>query len=203
LEQAGYVFIALGAFIFIISFLGYCGTMKESRFLLGSYAFFLTLIFVLEIIVVVLFLVYRKETEMETRNILTKSIQNMYSTREQATPFTVTADFIMREGKCCGVNNYTDFAVAKKYTSNSTFPVPIACCKQIEGEKNFDAVDVACREGKFGQQYIDTGCFTKLLATLKSEMNYAIAIAVAIGLLQILGIVFTLCVYKAAYYEYK
>jgi hypothetical protein len=34
-------------------------------------------------------------------------------------------------------------------------------------------------------------------------MNIAIAIAVAVGLLQVIGIMFTICVYKAAYYDYK
>jgi len=43
----------------------------------------------------------------------------------------------------------------------------------------------------------------KLLNTLSTQMNITIIVLVAIGLLQIIGIVFSICVYKAAYYDYK
>ena len=49
IDQAGYILIALGAFIFIISFLGYCGSIKESRVLLTAYGIFLIIIFCLEV----------------------------------------------------------------------------------------------------------------------------------------------------------
>lgn len=50
IDQAGYLLIALGAFIFIISFLGYCGSIKESRVLLTAYGIFLLIIFCLQVI---------------------------------------------------------------------------------------------------------------------------------------------------------
>ena len=49
IDQAGYLLIALGAFIFIISFLGYCGSLQENRVLLTSYGLFLIIIFVLQV----------------------------------------------------------------------------------------------------------------------------------------------------------
>ena len=49
IEQAAYILIALGAFIFIISFLGYCGAIKESRVLLTAYGIFLIIIFALQV----------------------------------------------------------------------------------------------------------------------------------------------------------
>ena len=49
IDQAGYLLIALGAFIFIISFLGYCGSIKESRVLLTAYGIFLLIIFCLQV----------------------------------------------------------------------------------------------------------------------------------------------------------
>lgn len=35
ISQAAYLLIAAGAFVFVVSFLGYCGAVKESRVLLG------------------------------------------------------------------------------------------------------------------------------------------------------------------------
>ena len=53
IDQVAYILIALGAFIFIISFLGYCGSIKESRVLLTAYAIFIVIIFCLEVMVMI------------------------------------------------------------------------------------------------------------------------------------------------------
>lgn len=39
ITQSAYLLIAAGAFVFIVSFLGYCGAVKESRVLLGLVSF--------------------------------------------------------------------------------------------------------------------------------------------------------------------
>ena len=59
IEQAAYILIALGAFIFIISFLGYCGAIKESRVLLTAYGIFLIIIFALQVDLILFFSVIR------------------------------------------------------------------------------------------------------------------------------------------------
>lgn len=206
IEQLGYVLIAMGAFIFVISFLGYCGTLKESRLLLGAYAFFLTLIFILEIVLVVLVIVYRKEAEGETRNILTISVQNHYSTRERANAFTAALDFIQAEGKCCGISNFTDFRNARLFKENSTrdTQVPVSCCKLVGDPLNFSPEDASCtRSPTEGNSYLFNGCFDALMRTVTDKFNFAIIAGVIVALLQIIGIVFAICVYKAAYYDYK
>ena len=55
IEQAAYILIAIGAFILIISVLGYCGALKESRVLLTAYGIFLIIIFLLQVGFVKLF----------------------------------------------------------------------------------------------------------------------------------------------------
>ena len=49
IDNAAYILIALGAFIFILSFLGYCGSIKESRVLLTAYGIFILIIFCMEV----------------------------------------------------------------------------------------------------------------------------------------------------------
>jgi tetraspanin-18 len=206
IEQLGYVLIAMGAFIFVISFLGYCGTLKESRILLGAYAFFLTLIFILEIVLVVLVIVYRKEAEGETRKILTISVHNHYSSREQANAFTAALDFIQAEGQCCGITNSTDFKDARHFKENSTIgtEIPVSCC-HLEGDPlKFKPRDRFCTTSPTtGNSYMVKGCFDALIKTITDKFNFAIIAGVIVALLQIIGIVFSICVYKAAYYDYK
>jgi tetraspanin-18 len=49
IEQGAYILIAAGAFIFIISFLGYCGAIKESRVLLTAYGLFIIILSLLQV----------------------------------------------------------------------------------------------------------------------------------------------------------
>jgi len=194
IEQLGYVLIGLGAFIFIISFLGYCGTIKESRFLLGAYAFFLTVIFILEIVVVILYIFFRKDTETTMNKILTDSVHRFYQTEEKANPFTVTFDAIMKNGQCCGISNGTDFLQAEHFKGPEGNLVPKACCKRQD--------DRSCpRSPNADNSYFYNGCFSSFIQTISDKMNMAIIVAVILGLLQIIGIVFACCVYKASGYD--
>ena len=49
LDHSAYILVAVGGFVFIISFLGYCGSLQENRVLLTSYGLFLIIIFVLQV----------------------------------------------------------------------------------------------------------------------------------------------------------
>jgi hypothetical protein len=51
IEQGAYMLIACGAFIFVLSFLGYCGAIKESRVLLTAYGLFIIIIVLLQVII--------------------------------------------------------------------------------------------------------------------------------------------------------
>ena len=49
LDHIAYILIAIGGFIFLVSFLGYCGSLQESRVMLTSYGLFLIIIFALQV----------------------------------------------------------------------------------------------------------------------------------------------------------
>ena len=49
LDHSAYILIAIGAFIFIISFLGYFGSLQENKVLLTAYGLFLLIIFALQV----------------------------------------------------------------------------------------------------------------------------------------------------------
>ena len=49
LDHTAYILIAIGGFVFIISFLGYCGALQESRLMLTAYGLFLIIIFALQV----------------------------------------------------------------------------------------------------------------------------------------------------------
>ena len=133
LDHTAYILIAIGGFIFIISFLGYCGSLQESRVLLTSYGLFLIIIFILQIAGIICCVVYRKQADDQVRKGLKFSITNSYTTKDYRDPITLTWDLVMSNMECCGVNNYTDFLEAKRFVSASREEglgrkVPEACC---------------------------------------------------------------------------
>src|SRR5690348_6947412 len=66
-KSSGYILIALGGVVFFLSFLGYCGAIKESRCLLGFYTFLLAIILIVEVVAIVLVLaVYGPQLDKQT-----------------------------------------------------------------------------------------------------------------------------------------
>ena len=97
IEQGAYILMAMGAFIFIISFLGYCGSIKESRVLLTAYGLFIIIIVMLQIAGIVLAAIYKEQTETHTKEFFQHTIRKYYTTRDRKDAVTLSWDFIMAE----------------------------------------------------------------------------------------------------------
>ena len=97
IEQGAYILIAAGAFIFIISFLGYCGAIKESRVLLTAYGLFIIIIALLQIAAIVLAILYRSDAEDQTKKFFLHTIRKYYTHKSQRDAVTLSWDFMMAE----------------------------------------------------------------------------------------------------------
>ena len=97
IEQGAYILIAAGAFIFIISFLGYCGAIKESRVLLTAYGLFIIIIALLQIAAIVLAILYRSDAEDQTQKFFLHTIRKYYTHKSQRDAVTLSWDFMMAE----------------------------------------------------------------------------------------------------------
>ena len=97
IEQLAYILIAAGAFIFIISFLGYCGAIKESRVLLTAYGLFIIIIILLQVAAIVLAAVYKAKAETEAKKVLKHTIVEHYTHKSHRNAVTLLWDFMMAE----------------------------------------------------------------------------------------------------------
>lgn len=84
-----YILMAAGGFVFIMSMLGYCGALRESKCLLGFYGFLLIVILILEITAVSLAFVYKDRAEGEVKNFLKTTIKDYYVTSDYSHPENV------------------------------------------------------------------------------------------------------------------
>ncbi|XP_076250114.1 tetraspanin-18B-like [Rhynchophorus ferrugineus] len=195
IQQASYILVAVGAFMFIISFLGYCGAMRESRWMLTLYGILLILILALEIAAGVLAITYKSKAEEETKNILKQYISH-YNSSNMQEPLTAAWNALQVSLKCCGVDNYEDFKVAKSdltWISNG-YVIPATCCKL---DDNKTPIDMNCMKNPTeDNSYYQTGCYDELIKWIITNLNIVIITAAVLALVELLGILFAFCLTK-------
>jgi len=174
LEHAGYLLVAVGALIFVISFLGYCGALQESRVLLTAYGLFTLLMLGLQVAALTLVVVYQGPADSHSRTLLQASLGS-YSPDSPRDAVSVSWDLVMSTHQCCGVNNYTDFRDARRFQEASRLEgtgraVPPACCI-LEGPRaDLRPADSTCTSLPSRQNsYYNKGCYNKFVNTLRDH----------------------------------
>lgn len=106
-DPASYLLITFGAFYFTLSFIGYCGSIKDSRGIMAIYAVLLLIMSAFQIVGIVLYMKYKPDLKSEVVN----AIKDQYKPEEgsRMSLFELIFDLIMINYKCCGVNNERDF----------------------------------------------------------------------------------------------
>jgi len=206
IEQGAYILIAAGAFIFIISFLGYCGAIKESRVLLTAYGLFIIIIALLQIAAIVLAILYRSDAEDQTQKFFLHTIRKYYTHKSQRDAVTLSWDFMMAEFNCCGVHSSEDFSQATEFLKYARDEgegqiIPEACCMLDDFPKNgqlFTPKDVNCiSTPTTSNSYMSRGCYDAVRDKVLSNLQIVIGVSVGVLALQILGIIFAFCLCKA------
>ncbi|XP_067634364.1 23 kDa integral membrane protein-like [Eurosta solidaginis] len=107
------IIIVLGAIIFIVSFFGCFGAIKEINWCVLMYTIFVFILMCLQIALVVWVFVRKNEF----LNSMTSIVKNAYNNKNDQADSPM--NIIQITFKCCGYNNYTDY---------SSTGVPASCC---------------------------------------------------------------------------
>ncbi|KAJ8023470.1 Tetraspanin-9 [Holothuria leucospilota] len=171
--NVGNLLIAVGIIVFLVSFLGCFGAMRESRLLLLLFIGFLLLIFILEMAIGGLGYRYRNEvTDFVTDDLKDGLMQYMNDTS-----YMEAWDQIQSELMCCGVVHPDD------WYRNSTFKqnqVPDSCCKP-------ENIHPMC--GRDGSAVYNQGCKQVMIIALQSNLAGVAAGGIIIALFEVLGMV--------------
>jgi len=204
LDHTAYILIAIGAFIFIISFLGYCGALQSNKVLLTTYGLFLIIIFALQITGIVLSLVYRKQADEQVRTLLKRSLSTSYQAKNNRNAVTMSWDLVMTNMECCGVNNYTDFLEARQFVEASREEgigrkVPEACCILQGDHILLQPADEQCVVApSTTNSYLFKGCYNKFIHHLAENLNIVFGCMLGVGATQFVAIVFAFCICKGS-----
>lgn len=202
IEQSAYLLIALGAFILIISILGYCGALKESRVLLTAYGIFLIIIFLLQIAVILLCTLYKPQADHHTKVFLKDTLEKYYTTESSRNAVTLSWDHVMAQMQCCGVEGSQDFTKARMFVDQvaregTGAKVPPACCHLKDFLKIIPEDADCIISPTTSNSWSNTGCYDKLQSHVETNIELTIGAVAGVAAAQLLAIVFAFCLCRA------
>ncbi|KAJ0028963.1 hypothetical protein NQD34_003960 [Periophthalmus magnuspinnatus] len=187
---SAYLLIAAGTIVILTGLIGCCATLKEIKSLLIVYLVLLLAIFLLEIIAGILAFINYQELDEELQQNLKQTMQQKYHQPGEDS-VTQAVDRLHQEFKCCGSNSSADWAESLwiQDSSNERL-VPDSCCKTPG--------DLCGRRDHPSNIYrVEGGCIQKLEMFILKQLYVLGALSITIASLQLLGMLFTCCLYRS------
>lgn len=168
--------IIVGLVIFVVSFFGCCGALKEKKFLIYIYATIIFLILVAQIGAAIAAFVLKGDVEGAINKNMNNGMMNYGKPEFEGV--TTTWDIVQKEYKCCGVNNATDWAKQPAFETNQA---PDSCCQsgQVEG----------CGKDE-KHPFFPDGCFAKFKGDFVDNLGIVGGVALGIAVIEILAVIF-------------
>jgi len=201
---ATYIFLGVGALIAVMGFLGCCGAWKQSAWMLGTFFAFLLIVFFVEIALGVM--LYFNGTPMN--EFVKKSVSQTvkYNYNSNNTAAMKTFDMVQEGLECCGsdgvdswyksVFNEYDFQVEELGLATKTksyYNVPRSCCRIQESVDCNNNINIALKQIPSQAALYTDGCVEELTKLLDDHLIYILGAVGGLALLQLLGMMFSLC----------
>ncbi|KOX69968.1 CD63 antigen, partial [Melipona quadrifasciata] len=158
--------IVIGSVIFVISFFGCCGAIRESHCMIITFASFLLFILLVQIAIGVYAFVVVKNNDNQVD--ITTDYQKVFDKYNENKNFI---DFVQSNLHCCGVNSPRDYVI---------HPIPPSCCGKEQNE--------TCTENIY-----QTGCAIEIKNAISTAGTVLGSVAIAIAGVELIGIIFALC----------
>ncbi|KAL0841795.1 hypothetical protein ABMA28_014049 [Loxostege sticticalis] len=171
LTVAPWLFIVIGAIMFVIAFFGCCGAIRESHCMVVTYAIFLLVIIILQVVLAVLLFTYGESI----KDGLKKGVEGLWQKRARDPAANEVFNNIQAQLKCCGDNGAFDYG---------GITLDKSCCDM----DSFAGQAVGCTVAN-----AFSGCREKI-ADFYEKWNKPIAgIAIGIACIEVVGALFSLC----------
>lgn len=184
-----------GLALFALSFVGCCGACCKVSFMLWLYAIVMVVFFVGEMVAIGL--LYGKPSLVTDQ---LKNSMSDYKGITSAEVYSLAWNIIMIQFKCCGVDNYHDFALATSW--NNTLQIdgkpvnlvtPVACCKMLPSGKDHAEFSCATKYDVTKNNGM-TGCYKTLWDLSMANSSLVVPILVVLAIFQIAFIIFAISV---------
>ncbi|CAM4866798.1 unnamed protein product [Rotaria socialis] len=170
IHNIGYILIGIGAFIFIIGLLGCCGSVRESRYLLGIYVFCIILVMGSELIVAMYTVLLSDEWNHRlSKKLKIRLLKYNYSTPQH---FEYDLDIIHKQFECCGIDGSSDFFNTINYKMSDR-NLPLSCCTHL--------LNGVCLEIDSYQ----VGCFQAINKYINVYSRYIVGVGIGVALYEV------------------
>ncbi|XP_029969480.1 tetraspanin-33 [Salarias fasciatus] len=186
--------LVVGVLMFIITFCGCVGSIRENICLLQIFCVCLTVIFLLQLVAGILGFVFSDKARDKVTEIINDAIVHYRNDLDLQN----LIDFGQREFGCCGGISYTDWSRNMYFNCDDSNPsrercsVPFSCCivtKEKEVINTMCGQDMQVLEFSEAGNHIHTnGCIDKLVNWIHSNLFLLGGIALGLAIPQLVGI---------------
>ncbi|XP_055296824.1 leukocyte surface antigen CD53-like [Sitodiplosis mosellana] len=171
------VLIVFGCVIFLIAFLGCCGSVSENTCCLFGFSVILIMIILFEVGISIF--AYEKKDQLDSfvENSLRDTLRNIKDDSTLYPPWHL----LQYEFNCCGINSPDDWKAV-----NDTIYLPPSCC-----HLNIDDQTTCLKD-----QASKLGCKKALIDFLHDHIVYLVGIGAGIIVFQLFGVVFSCCLFS-------
>lgn len=180
--------IIVGVIVFLVSFFGCCGAVKENHCMIITFSILLLLIFALELGAGIAGYMMRGEVSGMLQNRLNSTLQT-YNTKEDVRR---SWDIMQHDLQCCGMNGFTDWNQYAGYPINIA---PDSCCNEI-------AAQAKCDLNSLATVYTE-GCMKKLQSAIENNAMILGGVGIGVALIQLIGVIFACCLARSIRREYE
>lgn len=190
----GFLLLIIGFVIFVVSFAGCIGALRENMCLLRFYSLCLLAFFLMEMVVIALGFIYPNKLENFVKTELSNELIESY---RDDLDFQNIIDLVQQDFECCGIKGYKQWTDNEYFHCSDTNPsvercgVPYSCCiKNDEALVNLMCgFDVQRKSEADASEIIYTrGCLITMQDLITNNMYTVAGVAIGIALSQLLVI---------------
>ncbi|NXK39457.1 TSN15 protein, partial [Piprites chloris] len=187
------ILLLLGVTMFVVSFVGVVGSLRDNRTLLKTFFWVLLLIFLTELLLLFIEIIFENKMNEVFHSNIQEGIRHYYDDLD----FKNILDFVQQKFSCCGGDEYRDWGVNQYHSCNSSGPlacgVPYTCCiRKAPGE----VVNTLCGYRTLDKERLELlsiihvrGCIHAVGLWLKDNFEATLGIVCSLLLPQVVGLV--------------
>ncbi|XP_032937004.1 tetraspanin-15-like isoform X5 [Catharus ustulatus] len=184
--------LLLGITVFLVSFVGMLGSLRDNRTLLRTFFWVLLLIFLTELLLILMEIIFESKMNEVFHSNIQEGIRHYYDDLD----FKNILDFVQEKFSCCGGDEFRDWEVNQYHACNGSGAlacgVPHSCC--VRGVPG-GVVNTLCGYRALDKERLELlgtihvrGCIHAVGLWLKDNFQATLAIVCSLLLPQVLGL---------------
>ncbi|XP_042204505.1 CD63 antigen-like [Homarus americanus] len=190
-SMAAKIMMASGSFIFVVSFLGCCGALKEIKFMLMLYFIFVALLFMILLAGGVIGLIFMSKAKARVISVMEDALRD-YEPDSTNSSFTLALDLLQHKMQCCGIEGQHDWEKFASEFNETGYKIPKSCCKDIT---SYSLVE-ECQQNPNEENSHIEGCFSKAISFVTKHSRIIGSVGVSIAMILIFGLFSSLALVK-------